>query len=417
MQGPSGTEREMPSGAEVFQLESGMKQLLLSIGSLQQSVVSLEASLTAHAQVVQGLDLGGSTLPPPNGMPNGMPNLPGMPNRLPVPLSLHEHQPSSFESDDEQAEQPPPLLRRSSGRSSSIQSVGKASMAFEDFVERNGKMPQNIHDLLDDNATRALKASRKRELMPAILPEEPAERRKKKVELSPRSQHPLKRRMSLQDLRLNTDADLAERPRTQQTETDTVNRETSALPCLGRILLCLVGHMRFCEGLASRILAIFFYFIYPMASTVPLMFMIHELDIALVLALCLFQLGISAASHSLEQNGLSVLLGPKERQLDELALEANFIDDWRRVSWRRLGEMVGIYGGMWMLRVAIAVVTGWETEQPGALALTFAEHVYGVVYWSMIGRYLLLCYVILHCTSGMELALDSFGLRFFKDGC
>ena len=35
-------------------------------------------------------------------------------------------------------------------------------MAFEDFVERNGKMPQNIGDLLDDNATRALKGSRKR---------------------------------------------------------------------------------------------------------------------------------------------------------------------------------------------------------------------------------------------------------------
>ena len=252
--------------------------------------------------------------------------------------------------------------------------------------------------------------------MQVIVPEAPSERRKKKVELSPRSQHTLKRRMSLQDLRLNTDADLAERPRTSQlTETETGKQETSALPCLSRILLCLAGHMHFCEGLAARLFAIFAYFIYPVATTVPLLFWIQELDITLVLALCLFQLGISAASRSLEQNGLSVLLGPKERQLDELALEANFIDDWRRVSWRRLLEMFFIVGGMWILRLAIAVVTGWEADQPVALSSTFAEHVYGVVYWGMISRYLLLCYVILHCTSGMELALDSFGLRFFKD--
>ena len=59
-----------------------MEQLLLSIGSLQQSVVSLEASLKAHAQVVQGLDPNGSTI---RHRPSPAPTLPGVPNRLPVP--------------------------------------------------------------------------------------------------------------------------------------------------------------------------------------------------------------------------------------------------------------------------------------------------------------------------------------------
>jgi len=38
-----------------------------------------------------------------------------------------------------------------------------------------------------------------------------------------------------------------------------------------------------------------------------------------------------------------------------------------------------------------------------------------VVRWHMSLHYLMLCYTCLHICCGLELALDSFGLRFFKE--
>lgn len=43
------------------------------------------------------------------------------------------------------------------------------------------------------------------------------------------------------------------------------------------------------------------------------------------------------------------------------------------------------------------------------------DQVYTIAFTFMLFRYLLLCYSILHCCCGLELALDSFGVRFFRE--
>ena len=221
-------------------------------------------------------------------------------------------------------------------------------------------------------------------------------------------------RVSLEELRMNYDAVISEFNTTKTSKTNPdESGEVSALPRLARCLLCMAGHLRFKEGLASRCFAIFSYGILPLAISGLLVYggAVSDMDTSLLLSLTCFQLGISVASFSFEQKGIALLLGPQETRLDDYALEADFIADWQKVSRKRFVETICMYIGMLCLRFASYVWIRGQFELPEDIW----DPVYGAAFWFMLFRYLLLCYSILHCCCGLELALDSFGVRFFRE--
>eukprot|EP00438_Fugacium_kawagutii_P006158 Skav204512 [mRNA] locus=scaffold4122:47666:48433:- [translate_table: standard] len=90
--------------------------------------------------------------------------------------------------------------------------------------------------------------------------------------------------------------------------------------------------------------------------------------------------------------------------------------DWQHMSRRRLMETVGTYLVLLLVAVAVNIFAG-EFSVSNAFGLEgwqVAWYFEGA-FWLMFFRYLMLCYSILHVSSGFELALDSFALTFFKD--
>ena len=220
-------------------------------------------------------------------------------------------------------------------------------------------------------------------------------------------------RVSLEELRMNYDAVIAEFNTTKVSRRSVEDGEVSALPRVGRCLLCMAGHLRFGEGLASRCFAILSFGVIPMAMSGLLLYggAVSLMDASLLLALTCFQLGVSVASFSFDRKGIALLLGPEETRLDDYALEADFMADWQKVSWKRFIETVCMFIGMLCARIAAQIWVRGQLELPEANW----DQAYGLAFSYMLFRYLLLCYSLLHCCCGLELALDSFGVRFFRE--
>lgn len=215
----------------------------------------------------------------------------------------------------------------------------------------------------------------------------------------------------MEELRTNYDAVIAEFSVNKVSERRG-DGEVSALPRVGRCLLCMAGHLRFSEGLASRCFAILSFGIIPMAMSGLLLYggAVSLMDTSLLLALTSFQLGVSVASFSFDRKGIALLLGPEETRLDDYAREADFMADWQKVSRKRFIETVCMFIGMMCARIAAQIWVRGQLELEANW-----DQVYTIAFTFMLFRYLLLCYSILHCCCGLELALDSFGVRFFRE--
>lgn len=199
----------------------------------------------------------------------------------------------------------------------------------------------------------------------------------------------------------------------------------SAFPCFGRFLLCLVGHLQFGTGWSSWLFSLFSFAVLPVSLTALLFFATVVTggastlwNITLALTLSFFQLGVSFASVSFKLNDMDLLLGPAENQLDDYAEGRGFMRDWQRLSRRRLVETVCVLVSMVLGRLVVSLASG---KAFGGLAgRLVADHGFDVAVfswcsWLMIIRFLLLCYSFLHISCGLELALDSFTLRFFNE--
>lgn len=189
----------------------------------------------------------------------------------------------------------------------------------------------------------------------------------------------------------------------------------SSLPFLGRFLLCLSGHMQFGGGLASQFFAFFSYAILPLAFSVVLLSTADinsKWSFTKSVTLCCFQTGLSLASHSLKSNGFDLLLGPKDHQLDEYAVNADFMPEWQRMSRRRLLQTLGAYAVLAGLVAIVNVLS--DAPAPSLTWEGCPVAIFEAAFWLMQFRYLMLCYSLLHVGCGFELALDSFTLSFFK---
>lgn len=206
---------------------------------------------------------------------------------------------------------------------------------------------------------------------------------------------------------------------------ETVKLGQSAFPCFGRFLLCLVGHLQFSSGWSSWLFSLFSSAVLPVSLTALLFFSTMVTggastlwNMTLALTLGFFQLGVSFASVSFKLNDMDLLLGPAENQLDDYAEGRGFMKDWQRLSRRRLVETVCVLVTMAIGRLVVSLASG---KAFGGLAgRLVADHGFDVAVfswcaWLMIIRFLLLCYSFLHISCGLELALDSFTLRFFNE--
>ena len=195
---------------------------------------------------------------------------------------------------------------------------------------------------------------------------------------------------------------------------------SSALPCLGRLLLCLVGQLRFGDSWCSMAYCFLAWAVLPFSLMALLVYdtsvssgLMSKWSLTMALTLCLFQLAISFASFSFMRQDMSRLLGPTERQLDDYAQQRGFVEEWQRRSWRRLGESICALLTMLLARILVNLSLGdpWVGNLGGS---GLDNEVFTWSLWFVALRFLLYSYSVLHLSSGFELAVDSFSVRFFN---
>jgi len=244
------------------------------------------------------------------------------------------------------------------------------------------------------------------------------------------------RRISLEELRENYDSELVNRQgggdrpshtrhlRNETADTvlspwlsdDSSDEPTStALNTPARVLLALVGILDFKDGLLWRVLS-FFSLIFPVALSITTMVstMTAGADLRVFSTYICYFAGSFLATLSLRRAGITSLLGPVDHRLDLYAEESGFLEDWQRLSVWRLGEVMGLYVVMVSFRVISTLIT---TDVSYGQAITGgAFDIFpGLSFSLMILRLVMVCFVQLHICSGLELAIDSFGLRVFRD--
>ena len=193
---------------------------------------------------------------------------------------------------------------------------------------------------------------------------------------------------------------------------------SSALPCLGRLLLCLVGHLRFGDSWCCHTYCFFAWAVPPLSLTALCAASISsgltsKWSLTMALTLCLFQLAVSFASFSFMRQGIGLLLGPTERQLDDYAQQRGFVEEWQRKSRRRLAETICALLIMLLARFLVNLSLGdpWMGTLRGSV---LDNEVFTWSLWFVALRFFLYSYSVLHLSSGFELAVDSFSVRFFN---
>ena len=112
--------------------------------------------------------------------------------------------------------------------------------------------------------------------------------------------------MSMEQLRQDYDAVVIASPTYTSPSRPSTDKEAlklgqSAFPCLGRFLLCLVGHLQFGTGWPSWLFSFFSIVVLPISSAgllVGAMAVVFgaSTNWSMALTLCFFQLGVSFAS-------------------------------------------------------------------------------------------------------------------------
>jgi len=218
-------------------------------------------------------------------------------------------------------------------------------------------------------------------------------------------------RLTIEELRDNYDAVIVSKA-TLKSSVDTEMQTATALMLIPRILLAGTGILQFRAGRAWQMV------FWCSQGLVTVIWLAAAIAIGLtggsgpsgLATLSCFLVGVVAATISLRTAGISALLGPSDRVLDEYAAEAGFLDDWRKLSKRRFCEVVIFFLGMLAFKALVNFLSAGTIHRPG-------EGTTGVstVFWHLSVHYVVLCYTALHVCCGLELAVDSFGLRFFKE--
>ncbi|CAE7674118.1 unnamed protein product [Symbiodinium sp. CCMP2592] len=203
------------------------------------------------------------------------------------------------------------------------------------------------------------------------------------------------RRVSLEDLRNNYDAVVVHNFNGKARD-PTITLElgkASALSAVARLLLCATGILQFRTGQLWRLLSWCLHVSVPACLSAFLIY---------------YKVGHPNADISFS----TALLCPEESYLDDYAAEAGFLQDWWKVSRRRSFEV----GAFWLTMLALKALANFVgTGSVLSTMLDAPDLGVGAAFWIMSFYYALMCYTHLHICCGLELAVDGFGLRFFKE--
>ena len=162
---------------------------------------------------------------------------------------------------------------------------------------------------------------------------------------------------------------------------------STALPCVSRILLSLVGILDFGEACCWRAFSRWAHGVCPVILVAVLAYasaqgVVEAYDAE---ASCFYFAGAILATFSLRRCGLQSLLNASENSLDDYASRAGFLKDWRKLSKRRLVEMLLLYGQMLVCKVAVSVLRDagpWSGMDVVAhLSIAFMELQHLRLYW------------------------------------
>jgi len=227
------------------------------------------------------------------------------------------------------------------------------------------------------------------------------------------------RRMSLDDLRLNHDAIIAT---TQRTDTNTRPAITSAsqdshstsFPRFAKLWLAFVGLLDFphsCGPFSRPGCALFIsslLLVILVASVISLTSAGVSDPYISATTLC-YLLGVLAAAWRLRWSGVQDLLMRDNGGLEEYAMKSGFLEEWRRTSRQRFKEVLCFLLVMlccrWLADTSNRI---WELETRERPEISGCFSVAAIVFSAMM-------YIQLHIVAGMEHAIDSFSINFYKD--
>ncbi|CAJ1396421.1 unnamed protein product [Effrenium voratum] len=227
------------------------------------------------------------------------------------------------------------------------------------------------------------------------------------------------RRMSLDELRNNYDAVIV-RATTGTMKNSSPMRTvegSTALPLVAWVCLCMAGLLDIGRRRQWRLLSFWNYAIFPTLATGALLWSASADGLSTYMASSLGSLilGLVLATCSLRRAGLTSLLGPEDCRLDEYATESGFMMDWQKVSLRRFCQVLAVWLTMVACRVLSSCLYASDVIYGSSITGQPTFILCDAVYMSMAFYCSTLTFCQLHICSGLELAIDSFGLNFFKD--
>jgi len=180
--------------------------------------------------------------------------------------------------------------------------------------------------------------------------------------------------------------------------------------------MCLLGILDCRDGILPRLFAFFMNCIWPLMLLVALFYLWvrnAEPEVYDVATLGCFGLGGIIAILALRRRGLARLIGPVETSLDDHAAEVGFLADWLKLSRRRFWIILVVLLVTVSTRsVYIYVIYVLNVDDTTEAPLPFMM---AMVFTAVMARNAGACYSLVHLCCGLELAIDSFALRFFKD--
>ncbi|CAE7222436.1 unnamed protein product, partial [Symbiodinium microadriaticum] len=228
--------------------------------------------------------------------------------------------------------------------------------------------------------------------------------------------------LSMDQLRENYDAVLASPLkrmesnvviRQQRTVTDST---ATPLPRVGWLLLALSGIMDVRPGRLWQVLS-HWHVVDSSLLAVALCYLgaysnLHHFP---AITTACYLLGAMTAILGVRHAGITAMIGPYERRLDEYAADYGFTEDWRQLSRYRLAEVLVFWCLMMACRILAALLSSKEIFGAVLLSSFGMGMVELVAHLLMSLRLSAVCYAHFHVCSGLELAIDNFCLRLFKD--
>eukprot|EP00434_Breviolum_minutum_P032957 symbB.v1.2.029154.t1/scaffold3143.1/size62517/3 len=220
------------------------------------------------------------------------------------------------------------------------------------------------------------------------------------------------RRLSLDELQYSHDAHLA---RTQVAEVSatstkrplpTLDTDADSMVCAARFWLLFVGILGFRNTRAGS----WWFLVISLPLLAQIACLIYftatgKADFYRTgITLCLM-LGSTVAAWSMRRAEIHLLLGHEDGGLEEYARKSGFLKEWRQISRTRLKEVLLVLFVMLSCRWLAVSFT-----QPSLaiilIAVSFSSTAVGCA---------AVTYTQLHIVAGMDLAIDSFCIHFFKE--